>query len=71
MIDLTAHGLIAPATTPRRLGGPDSVATLLVPLIANDPDREILIGRHGRYTAAELDDLSTRGANAESYQVHA
>ena len=64
MIDLTAHGLIAPATTPRRLGGPDSVATLLVPLIANDPDREILIGRHGRYTAAELDDLSTRGANA-------
>ncbi len=64
MIDLEAHGLIPPATAPRPTGGPTSIARLLDPLLADDPDRLALVGRAGRYTVAELDAASTRAAHA-------
>lgn len=64
MIDLAAHGLIAPATPPRRVGGPTSIATLLDPLLTDDPDRVVLVGRAGRRTVGELDERSNRAADA-------
>ncbi len=64
MIDLSAHGLIAPATAPRPTGGPGTIARLLDPLLADAPDQLALVGRSARYTAAELDAATTRAANA-------
>lgn len=64
MIDLEDHGLIAPTTPPRPTGGPGTIARLLDPLLAEDPNRLALVGRTGRYTVAELDEASTRAAHA-------
>ena len=64
MIDLAAHGLIAPASKPRQVGQPASIARLLDPILASTPDKVILIGRSGRYTARQLDEASNRMANA-------
>ena len=64
MIDLSAHGLIEPATPPRDIGGPPSIARLLDEALATDPERVVLVGRTGRHTVAELDGLSTRVAGA-------
>ena len=36
-------------------GGPQSVAELLDPVVAEQPDRLALVGRHGRLSYAELD----------------
>ena len=64
MIDLAAHGLIAPASRPRDVGGPGTVAALLDAPLAADPDQLALVGRHGRYTMAELDEAVNRAAGA-------
>ena len=64
MIELDAHGLIAAATRPRDVGGPDTVAALLIDEVAAAPDRLALIGRGGRYTIAELDAEVDRAAAA-------
>ena len=64
MIDLETHGLIAPATNPRSIGGPGTVAALLdEPLIA-DSDQMALVGRHGRFSVGELDEAVNRAAGA-------
>jgi long-chain acyl-CoA synthetase len=64
MIDLEAHGLIPPATPPSDPGGPRTIGHLLDPLVADDPDRIVLVGRHGRLSAAALDEAATRAACA-------
>ena len=64
MIDLEAHGLVPPTTPPRDPGGPGTIARLLDPLLADDPDRVVLVGRHGRYTVRELDEATNRAAHA-------
>ncbi len=63
MIDLDAHGLIRPASPPRDPGGPGTIARVLDPLLAEDPDRVALVGRSGRYTVAELDAATNRVAH--------
>jgi len=64
MIDLAAHGLRAPATPPQPIPGPATVAALLDEPLARDPDRLALVGRHGRFTVAELDAAVGRAAAA-------
>lgn len=64
MLDLAEHGLIPPTTQPRATGGPATVAALLDDLLATEPDKEILVGRSGRYTVSELDRAATQGAHA-------
>ena len=62
--ELRRHGLIPP---PARLpipGVPQSVAALLDPAVAAAPGREALVGRHARYTYAELDLEVNRAAHA-------
>jgi long-chain acyl-CoA synthetase len=63
-LDLAAHGLIPPTTPPRDVGGPGTVAGLLDAPLAAEPDRLALVGRHGRYTVAELDEAVNRAAGA-------
>ena len=63
MIDLEAHGLL-PQTPPRDPGGPGTIARLLDGALAAHPERLALVGRHGRYTVAELDDVVRRAAQA-------
>ena len=64
MLDLQAHGLIAPATLPVVPPGPASIARLLEPLVAEDPEQLALVGRNGRFTAAELARATDRAAHA-------
>jgi acyl-CoA synthetase (AMP-forming)/AMP-acid ligase II len=64
MIDLEAHGLIAPATPPADPGGPATIGRLLDRLVAEDPERIVLVGRSGRLDAAALDEAAGRAASA-------
>ncbi len=64
MIDLAAHGLIAPATAPRDIGGPGSVAALLDQAVLDSPDALALVGRGGRYSVAALDAEVDRAVGA-------
>jgi len=43
-------------------GGPQSVAELLDPVVAEHPDRLALVGRHGRLSYAKLDHAVNRAA---------
>jgi acyl-CoA synthetase (AMP-forming)/AMP-acid ligase II len=45
-------------------GGPASAAAVLNSGLAAHPDREALVGRHGRFTWAELDAEANRAAHA-------
>jgi len=45
-------------------GGPASAAAVLDAGLAEHPDREALVGRHGRFTWAELDAEANRAAHA-------
>lgn len=47
-------------------GGPQSVAAVLDRVAGEDPDREALVGRHGRYSYAALDAEANRAARALS-----
>ena len=64
MLDLAAHGLLAPATPPRPVPGPATAAALLDDALASHPDRPALVGRHGRFTFGELDEATDRAAGA-------
>jgi len=64
MIDLAAHGLIAPATPPRDIGGPGTVAALLDEAVTAAPQQIALVGRSGRFTMADLDAEVDRAAGA-------
>jgi acyl-CoA synthetase (AMP-forming)/AMP-acid ligase II len=64
-LDLAALGLVPPpARPPIPGGGPQSVAEILDRVVADDPGREALVGRHGRLSFAELDRAANRAANA-------
>src|SRR5687767_11900737 len=64
MFDLAAHGLNAPSARPEIPGRPQTVAEVLDPVLARDPDRLALVGRHGRYNYRELDREANRAAHA-------
>ncbi len=65
LIDPAEHGLTPSATRPEIPGGgPQSVAALLEPVLEEDPDREALVGRHGRFGYAALDRQANRAARA-------
>jgi len=63
-LDPAALGLVAPAARPALPGGPQTVAEVLDRIVREDPEREALVGRHGRYTYASLDTAVNRAANA-------
>ncbi len=57
--------LVAPATRPRIPGdAPQTVSDVLAGALARCPDRTALVGRHSRYTYAELDAAVSRAAGA-------
>jgi acyl-CoA synthetase (AMP-forming)/AMP-acid ligase II len=63
--DYAAHGLVAPRRRPRIPGGgPQTAAEVLDAGLAEHPDREALVGRHGRLRWAELDAAANRAAAA-------
>ncbi len=58
-------GLTLPTTRPAIPGdAPQSVAAVLDRLVAEDPDREALVGRSGRYSYGALDEEANRAARA-------
>ena len=64
-LDLARHGLRpAPARPAIPGGGPQSVALVLDRVLAEEPGREALVGRHGRFSYAELDAASNGAARA-------
>ena len=62
--DYAAHGLGRPATRPEIPGGPQTVADVLDRPLAEGPEREALVGRHGRFSYAALDRAAHRAAHA-------
>jgi acyl-CoA synthetase (AMP-forming)/AMP-acid ligase II len=63
--DLSALGLIPPETRPPLPGGgPQHTGDVIDRVVAAFPDREALVGRHGRYSFAALDVAANRAANA-------
>jgi acyl-CoA synthetase (AMP-forming)/AMP-acid ligase II len=64
MFDYAAAGLAPPTHRPEIPGRPQSVAEVLDPVLARDPGRAALIGRHGRLSYAELDRAANRAAEA-------
>ncbi len=63
--DLEAFGLIAPvARPPLPGGGPQHTADVIDRVLATAPEREALVGRHGRLSFAELDAAANRAASA-------
>src|SRR3989454_2185290 len=63
MFDYAAHGLNAPTARPEIPGRPQTVAEVLDPVLAGDPERLALVGRHGRYSYRELDREANRAAH--------
>ncbi|HEX5066599.1 MAG TPA: AMP-binding protein [Myxococcota bacterium] len=64
MFDYAAAGLAPPTRRPEIPGRPQSVAAILDPVLARDPGRAALVGRHGRFSYAELDRAANRAAAA-------
>jgi long-chain acyl-CoA synthetase len=64
VFDYEAHGLNRPSACPEIPGRPQTVARVLDPVLARDPGRPALVGRHGRYSYAELDREANRAAHA-------
>ena len=64
MFDYAAAGLAPPTRRPEIPGRPQSVAEVLDPVLARDPARPALVGRHGRMSYAELDRAANRAAAA-------
>ena len=62
---LAELGLVAPQLRlPLPGGGPQGTAEVIDPVVASDPEREALVGRHGRFSFAALDRAANRAANA-------
>ena len=60
-----ADGLLRPASRPAIPGGgPQTTAEILDRVVAETPDAEALVGRHGRFTFASLDQQVNRAAQA-------
>jgi len=59
-----APGLVAPERRPAIPGGPQLAARVLDRGLDAHPDREALVGRHGRYSWRELDADANRAAHA-------
>jgi acyl-CoA synthetase (AMP-forming)/AMP-acid ligase II len=64
MFDYAAAGLTPPERRPEIPGRPQSVACVLDPVLARDPGRSALVGRHGRLSFRELDQAANRAAAA-------
>jgi long-chain acyl-CoA synthetase len=64
MFDYAAHGLNATTVRPEIPGRPQTVAEVLDPVLARDPERLALVGRHGRYSFRALDREANRAAHA-------
>lgn len=64
VFDYAAHGLRPPEARPRIPNGPQTVGEVLDMGLARDPGRAALIGRHGRFSYAELDVEANRAAHA-------
>jgi len=64
MFDYAAAGLAPPTRRPEIPGRPQSVACVLDPVLARDPRRAALVGRHGRFSYAELDRAANRAVDA-------
>ncbi len=64
MFDYAAHGLNAPSARPEIPGRPQTVAEVLDPVLARDPERVALVGRQGRYSYRALDREANRVAHA-------
>ena len=65
--DYATFGLTEPSRRPVIPGGgAQTVAEVLDRVVAEDPQRTALVGRHGRYTYAELDLIVNRAAHAFS-----
>ncbi|MEN8158452.1 MAG: class I adenylate-forming enzyme family protein [Myxococcota bacterium] len=63
--DLSGLGLVPSETRPPLPGGgPQHTAEVIDRAVAAAPERECLVGRHGRYSFAELDAAANRAANA-------
>ena len=62
--DMTTHGLIPSPSRPEIPGvGPQTVADVLAAGVDTLPDTDALVGRHGRYSYAELDREANRAAH--------
>jgi len=59
-----ATGLLASGARPGIPDAPQTIAAVLDRIARTDPAREALVGRHGRYTYAELDRAADRAAAA-------
>ena len=57
------HGLVPPDRRPRLEQGPRTAAEVLDAGVAAHPDREALVGRHGRFTYGSLDKDVNRAAD--------
>jgi long-chain acyl-CoA synthetase len=57
-----ANGLVIPSTRPRLPVGAQSIPEALASAVERAPDAEALVGRHARYTYAQLDDEVRRAA---------
>jgi len=64
MFDYAAHGLRPPSRRPEIPGRPQSVAEVLDPVLAREPERLALVGRRGRFRFDELDREANRAAQA-------
>jgi len=64
MFDYAAHGLNVPSARPEIPGRPQTVAGVIDPVLARDPERAALVGRHGRYSYRALDREANRAAHA-------
>jgi acyl-CoA synthetase (AMP-forming)/AMP-acid ligase II len=64
MFDYGFHGLNPPSARPEIPGRPQTVAEVLDPVLARDPERLALVGRHGRYSFRALDREANRAAHA-------
>ena len=64
VMDFSSIGLIWPSRPPAERPGPLTIAAVLDDQLARDPDQLVLVGRHGRYSASELDHAANQAAEA-------
>jgi len=65
LADFAAHGLLPPTTHPKYPSGRSQrVCDVFDWVLDEDPDREALVGRHGRFSYGQLDAAANRAAAA-------